>query len=248
MTKPKRRQSSNSSLQPQPSTSKQSTTSLIKEITTHSLFRECLADMMVKCLVKIQNRLSELSDQIADLQQLFTQNEKAITDLKSCVAELKMYANECTVPENVESKSLLLRVHGINTESGNICEQFCHLVSTKMAIPCDQSKFSLVEESASSTPRTNSPTRGSQRAPITIEVQDKQLHDSIYKGRTLLKGTSIYISEVLSKSEQFLFYLSRNIKKANKISAAWTYKCTVYIRTLDNAIKAIKCPSDLAEF
>lgn len=238
---------SQSSLQTQSIPSTSSTTnndSFIKELLTSPLFRNSLADMIVLCLEKLQTRLSDLTDQVSDLEELFTQNQKALNDLTSTVNELELIPKVNHISKD-NTEPNLLRIQGLidekNPENQDICASFCQLVSNTLHIPCDASQFSAPTREEAHTNLANR-----AQAVCTISISNQSLYDSIYKARTLLKGTFIYLSEVLSNSDQYLFYLCRNAKKAYKIAATWTYKKKVYIRTLDETIKAITTPSDLA--
>ena len=247
--KKKTNNTSQSSQQAQPSTSSGNNQEhLIKEIINSGLFRNSLADMIVKCVEKLSVKLNELSESIADMEAVIIKNEKAIAGLISTVNELESIPKHRSPSKDITSESNLLRIHGLDEENGNICEQFHLIVTDKLHIPCTIDQFCLVtrEESAASSEHELS-TRAKPK-PISIKISDQDLLNTIYRSRTMLKGTDIYISEELTSSKQFLFYLARKIKKVHKIAATWSYKGLIYIRTLENTIRNIQCPSDLSTF
>ncbi len=51
-----------------------------------------------------------------------------------------------------------------------------------------------------------------------------------YQERLKVKGTSIYLSEDLSKDQASLFYKARKKKSQDSIHSAWTKDCKVFIR------------------
>ena len=246
----RRKQASQSSLQSKPSTS-DTKTELIKEIVTSAVFRNCLADMIMHVIESIQKKIEDLTAEFADMTESLLSQQNSIKELQSIADELKPMPEQ-SPPDKTDTDTLLLRIHGLETtESSDICDTFSQLVKDKLYIPCLPSQFSVVTRESKSQPDTREdPSTSSEVKPpvITLNISSQDLYDSIYRARTLLKGTSIYLTEVLSKSEQYLFYLTRNAKRANRIAATWTYKSQIYVRSLENTIKLIKCPSELAIF
>ena len=242
-----RKQTSQSQLQPKPSTS-DSKNELIKEIITSALFKDCLADMIIHCLESIQNKIADMQEEIAAMNESISKNKQSISDLLSCIDELNQSPNQSPEAKDKNDSDLLLRIHGIDASPTDFCEKLCHIVSTKLHIPCTPEQFSTTEKH---TPPENSATRAASpvhTSQVTVMIASPTLRSDIYRARTLLKGTSIYLSEVLSSSNQYLFYLSRKIRRADKIAATWTFKGQVYIRSLDDNIKMITSPSELADF
>ena len=172
----------------------------------------------------------------------------AISDLLSCIDELNQSPNQSPEAKDQNDSDLLLRIHGIDASPTDFCEKLCHIVSSKLHIPCTSDLFSISEMH---TPSENSATRAASQiftSQVTVKIASPTLRNNIYRARTLLKGTSIFLSEVLSKSNQYLFYLSRKMRRSDKIAATWTFKGQVYIRSLDDSIKMITSPSELAVF
>ena len=69
-------------------------------------------------------------------------------------------------------------------------------------------------------------TRNNDENENTIRIEDQSLWHQIYRARTMLKGTFIFISEVLSSSDQFLFFLSRKMKKTTELQQHGLIKAT----------------------
>ena len=228
---------------PQPSTSAEIPhVNLIKEIVHSELFRVCLSDMIWTCMESIQTKLTDLSQKMAEIDEALSSHQESINELKSIANELKSMSYKSPLFKDNDNGTYLLRIHGLNAESSDICNHFHSIVSTKLSIQYDPSQFSTVGAHDDSIRNNN---RGTSSA-VTIKVENQDLWTKIYKSRPMLKGTSIYISEVLSSSNQFLFYLSRRLKKDNRIAATWTYKGQIYIRTYEDNILEIKSPSDLS--
>jgi len=248
MTKKKNHQkqakSSTSSIHsPQPSTSSEIPIpheNLIREIVHSKLFHICLSDMIYKCIESIQDKLSELSTKMAEIDESLSSHQEAINELADELRQLRSTPINSPLSKVNDNGTYLLRIHGLTAESNDICNSFHSIVSTKLGITCDSNEFSTVGAHDESVKSNN---RGTT---VTIQLEDQDLWTKIYRARTMLKGTSIYISEVLSNSNQFLFYLSRRMKKDNRISATWTYKGQIYIRTHEENILEIKSPSDLS--
>lgn len=245
----------------QPSSSGIMHEQLIKDLTQSKLFHELLADMIMHVLSSMQSKIDELTASFVAMEESFACQQKSIKELQNIADELKPAPVES--PKIATSNELfLLRIRGLgDVESSKICEKLCHAVNTKMFIKCLPSDFSInrgpdsdtCSQSEESIPQiiTREENQNGlderKKQVFTISISSQELFNSIYRARTLLKGTSIFISEVLSKTNQYLFYLARNIKKVNKIASTWTYKGQVYIRLLDNIIKTINCPSELAD-
>ena len=232
----------------QPSTSDTKHEQLIKELTQSKLFHEYLAEMIIHCITSIQNKIDDMEEELTAMNESISKNKQSISDLLSCIDELNQSPVQSPEANNQNDTDLLLRIHGINASPADFCEKLCQIVSTRLHIPCTPELFSTSEMH---TPPEISATRAASpihhTSQVTVKIASPTLRNDIYRARTLLKGTSIYISEVLSKSNQYLFYLARSIKKVQKIASTWTYKGQVYIRSLDNIIKTINCPSELAD-
>ena len=239
-----RKQSASQS--PQPSTSGPKHEDLIKELTHSKLFHDYLADMIIHCIASIQSKLEDLSAAVSAIDESIVSQQNSIKELQTITEELKSVPNE-SISSTTNNKDFLLRIHGLDgLESSDICESFCTVVSSKMGIPCLPNQFTRLETGAHDEPSHSTTTR---RKVHTIKVDNQSMWNQIYRARTMLKGTSIFISEVLSSSNQFLFFLSRKMKKDSRIAATWSYKGNIYIRTLqDDHIKHIRSPSDLATY
>ena len=222
---------------------------LIKEIVESKLFHECLSSMIMHCLPTFDKKIQDLSDSIADLEELISKHEESINHLKSLSNELESMPNRTVTFHDNDSTDLLLRIQGINAPISDFCDNFCNIVTTKLHINCSIDQVSVLptKPTGESSPIESCATREpSAPGTITVRLSNSSLRNDIYRARTLLKGTSIYLSEFLSPSSQYLFYLSRKICKEGKIAAAWSYKGNIFIRTLQDEVLSICCPSDLS--
>ena len=235
--------------EPQPSTSSGTNhyQQLIKDIVQSKSLHELLAEMISTCIASLQTSLSNLSEKIADMEAIISSQQNSINKLQAIADDLKSMPNRDT-SVNEYNETLSLRIHGIDSvKSSDICENISTMVSSRMGIPCLPSQFTRVETGAHDDESSQTSTN-TRRRVYTIRIENQSLWHQIYRARTMLKGTFIFISEVLSSSDQFLFFLSRKMKKDNRIAATWSYKGNIYIRTLQGDIKHIRSPSDLATY
>ena len=113
---------------------------LLPELLTSELFRNALADLITLCLEnsleKLQKQFSDLSDRIHELEDLSTQNQKALYDLRTTVRELEFSPKDEHLSKVNKDSDLFLRIHGLDAQPSDFCDNFCNIVSSKLRINC----------------------------------------------------------------------------------------------------------------
>ncbi len=73
-------------------------------------------------------------------------------------------------------------------------------------------------------------------APVQIMFANIWCKNTCFERKNKLKGTSMLISEDLSPEDEKLFYEARKMKKEEKISATWTNKNVICVKTGHSSI------------
>ena len=94
-------------------------------------------------------------------------------------------------------------------------------------------------------------TMGSGPPDIIVRFNSIRVRDSVYYARKTLQGKKIYINEHLTPECRNIFAKARALRKSNKISSAWTYNGTVFVKVSNNVSerpKKIVSDNDLDKF
>ncbi|RVE40669.1 hypothetical protein evm_014681 [Chilo suppressalis] len=78
--------------------------------------------------------------------------------------------------------------------------------------------------------------------PVVVRFVDADVRNDVWKGKTKLKGTSLVISEYLTRSRQGLFQASREHFGVRRV---WTAGGNIYIKTPDGSRQQVRTPADL---
>ena len=167
-------------------------------------------------------KLHALDEQIKHMQ-------KNIVDIKASVDEQEQY-----------SRRNCLRFHGVPETAGeNTDKVIIELVKEKMGVELHPSD---IDRSHRITPRN--PKEGDHAQPKSIIVKFSRYNarDSVYRARTKLRRTNIYIHEDLTAKRSRLLYKSRNHTNVEK---TWTSDGRIIALTKDNRKVSILRESDI---
>ena len=196
-----------------------------------------------------KRQIAEQAEVILALRETICKQQTRLSEHENELCVIKDQITTKKEDTNQENQENDLRVTGLPENELEASEKLISLAKDRMDVTLARDDFSLhvvqSENSPSTADRTpeNDVTRNSP--VIRVKFNCSKLHQRIYRGRTKLKGTDIYLSEHLNIQNQQLFYLARKLKKAKKIAATWTNNCQVYARTLNDELILIKSQGDL---
>ena len=91
--------------------------------------------------------------------------------------------------------------------------------------------------------RTKGSTKDSFR-PIVIRFSNLRVRDAIYRAKKLLKKgkssanndlqTPVFVSEVLTRDVQHIFFEARQLLRQRKLNSVWTQHCKVFVKYQEN--------------
>ena len=211
---------------------------------------DCFAskEFAMHVVAAVDPHLKTLTNQLNRNSSRITKQEYEIEDLNKKLDEqatkLANLETKVTTKERSE-KQCILRFTGLPENESEAVKKLVNLCNEKLETPLNEGEFLLQKPRPSST-NTNTNTNGKKK-PTTHIVNFFNIwkRRSIYKNRTKLKGTNVYISEPLSKQQQALFYRCRSLCKSRELKATWTYESVIYVRSWDDTQRVISEEGDL---
>ncbi len=100
-----------------------------------------------------------------------------------------------------------------------------------------------------SNPFTDLITNQTNNKPVIIvEFYNFWVRRQVYAAKKGLKGTGVFLSEQLPKETNILFYKYRQLRKDNKIKAAWTHELKITVKSNQGTNIKINTEADLKQF
>ena len=93
--------------------------------------------------------------------------------------------------------------------------------------------------------RIITPPRNPENKLIKVRFYSEELRDEIYRKRTSLKGTQIFLNEDLTRHRAELLKITRQYCRGKEGTRAYTEGGAVYLSTSNNDSKPIRKPQDL---
>ncbi len=94
--------------------------------------------------------------------------------------------------------------------------------------------------------------KGGHNKNIIVKFTNRRAKEAVMKNKGKLRGKNIYINEHLTGRNAHIFRKARELRKLNKVEAAWTRNCQVLVRTPGDPEHAktlvINCMEDFTKF
>ena len=210
--------------------------SIAKQITPiiESTVKKCVAEEMMK-----------FSTSLSTTEKA---SETALSKANSCCNDVAVLSNKLNDLENYLQRDNLI-IQGVprlslaaatsttaggatlrsNESSEELTTYIIKLCSDKLNITVTSSDISTAHRLR--LPSSQSGTHTPQYPPsIIVRFTNRRTRDSIYRARTQLKGTKIFINEQLSTANNLIFKKAREMKKMKAIFTCWSFNGEVFVR------------------
>lgn len=152
---------------------------------------------------------------------------------------LRNQINECTrAVDSMETRhrrKALIFLGVAETENENCSEVISHIINNKLSLK-------HMPPGAINVSHRLGSTRGDRPRPILVRFLNADVRASVWKAKTLLKGSSISLREFLTKIRQQVFGKAR---LHFGIHSCWTQDGVIVIKTPDNGRCKVTSHSDL---
>ena len=183
-------------------------------------------------VLQINKNSSQISKHENEIQVL----KRSLNEQAEKLAKLEL---KVSVKERNE-KLCILRFTGLPEGELEASKKLVDLCKNELDVPLNENDFLLQK------PRAQSTSSNRSKAPLHIvKFFNMWTRRAIYKNRTKLKGTNVFISEPLTKQQQALFFRCRTLCRARELKSTWTYESIIYVRSWDGTQRAIKEEGDL---
>ena len=85
------------------------------------------------------------------------------------------------------------------------------------------------------------------KRPIIVRFNNRQLRDQVYRARTRLRGSRIFINEQLTQRNAEIARAARDLKAKRLIRNTWTKNCQIYVQLNDGHTVMAKSMNHLNE-
>lgn len=214
---------------------------------------------------KVSNRLEKIENEQLEFSKALDFANADIDSLKSDVQQLQatvfnlQRANQnMQAQDDLVAKSVDDMLNEKNKKAlimANIPESRHEDLSKITSVLASKLDVDIKEHDIESVFRIKS-EKSPNPAHIMVKFHSATVRDKLYNARKLFKKksvttkslgyiheTSIYINEVLSKSQQALFYKARQFKQAERWKYCWTYHGNIFLR-ISNETDPVKIMSE----
>lgn len=164
---------------------------------------------------------------------------REMSDLKSVIntQDEKIKALEKKILTRERTDNLqILKITGLQNSEGEATQKLILLAKETLEVTLNKEDFTI---------RLVRPGNDRKPAIHKIALNNIWKRKQLYQARSKLKGTSIYISENLTKEQELTFYKCRVLRKSKVIKSTWTFENRIYIRTLDDKQHKVDSENDL---
>ena len=178
-----------------------------------------------RALDKMKEVIKERDDSISQMSAQLKLKDATIGELKN---ELVDVQTKCDDLEQYSRRNSV-RVQGIPEQSGeDPIEKTLEFANRTLQLnppllPSDVDRAHRVGRT---------PTHGRPR-PLLIKFATYQQRFRVMKGRTLLKGTSMYVNEDLTRARTKLMFEARAAKREGKVQEYWSSDGRIYVKVKD---------------
>lgn len=173
-----------------------------------------------------QLELSKKQQQLDDATKEIDMLQKKVTLLESKVDDQEQY-----------TRRNCLRIYGVTeSEAESTDEVILKLAQEKLKV--DMKKEDI--DRSHRVPYRD--TDNGKPKPIIVKFTSYNLRDKIYRARSLLKGTRIYINEDLTATKQRLY---ASVRRHPNVTRHWTLDGRIYVITKDEKKQQIRTNDEL---
>lgn len=163
----------------------------------------------------IDDTLKSLDAKLSHLEDVEQNNVKQIISINEKLDEL-----------NQKSRMNSLRLVGIKEETNeNLLSKVLHLLNDGLKIKCNTFEINRVFRIGKFSQNDKKPRS------VIVDFVSNMKRNEIYKAKTNLKGTGIFINEDLT---DFRFKLLQAARKKFGIKDAWSQNCRIFVKRGNN--------------
>ena len=225
-------------------------------IVTKADILNCLtSDNFMDAIIKtLQPIFDKLSAEIDTINLKLRDQDDEISRLKATVAlqEERLNTMESTLDEQPnrrsEDNSGALRVIGLPEDCQEAKAKLVAVVKENMGIDVQNDDITVVPLETQNTLATTPTSLETAQNVALVKFKCESMKRKLYRNRTKLKGTNIYVGELLNREQQKLFFECRKLKKLGKIMNTWTDDQKVFVKTVEDLQRQILSETELSPF
>jgi len=240
--------------------------SMVTKKDLHDVF--CSKEFSLGVINAMKPIINELTAEFKSVNTTSVQHDKRLTSLEATVKTQQEKIDKLTMQQNTTEKQERMkniRVTGLQCPKEDTHCEIAHLIAEQLGITdiqlgdytCRiiQPRAPGAVNNANFPPLNN--TQGQEATlanskvlppqPLTVIVTFANIwrRREVYGSKRFLKNTNIFFSEDLPKSESYLLYECRQLRRQNIITACYSKDMNVYIKTHAGVEIPIKCQADL---
>ncbi len=191
------------------------------EIIKSQEYQGILATVIEPIVSRLQLRINRLETELNSTKKIVNTQTLEIHKLKREISAVSSANDDLQRSVNAQKRDERLknlRVSGLQGTENEIKEKFIELARNNMDIELKPDEIAV-----------RKPIK--DNAPAQVMFTNIWRRNTCFERKTKLKGTNTFISEDLSPEDAKLFYEARKMKKEEKISATWTNKNVIFVKT-----------------
>ena len=195
-----------------------------------ALQNDSVVDQLERLLcAKLKKEITVLHDEMQQKDVKITELEKRVTELSQSNDNLEQY-----------SRRNSLRIFGKEeTDNEDPAKVAFDLINKDL-------KLDIKVKDRAHRVGKRTKVRTAPR-PILVKFATYADRDAVYRQRTILKGSRIFINEDLTQQRSALLYTARTFKRNTKIKDCWSHDGQILIKNNHGRVIGIKKEKDLIE-